>query len=1453
MPNGTKTYRVVINGVQESINAVDSLNKSLKDLEDRITALENKNLKITGTGTNGKSNTNPSKQLTEQERLEKKILETEKKLEEVRDENYKKLLHMKEELREYNQIAKSTVAAEANQQGLFDTNTMAGMKAQLKSIKAEMQTLDVNGDRFKNLIAQANELNNKLLQIEKGYGQYGRNVGNYANGVAEGMNKIKVAVGDSTREFDNYRQAVKTLREERFNLSQTLGQESEEYKKIDIALKRLESDYKDLNQSSQFMDNMFDTMHSFMSLASIGQGLSTLFDIDDEDFQKTMQKFAGLSMILQGIDGIMRDIQRKEGFFGKFIENINESAKKWELAAAKRAADKFNKENPSFVRRDDTERWGIDAGDILKIKNKEGEFEKIRESLMEAWTREYQSLGKTSAEAFDLAEQKMDALLKGVKNVTRGVKVLKLAVGALTAAFMLFLPDIIEGISNFVKNLNSAKVAEENAEMAMNTLNRALKTQMDLLSSRYLSKEISDQEYLTKVYEAQSDALAKQIGFLQERAKSLQETFGFFSNWDKFLTSTKNLEFNGQKLDGEKTVGHGRLTSTFRIDRYTSNDFEYTVHNIQEVEKAWKECNEAIKEGKDYFDKWGTGFGGLLDSLFVTMKDTQEVMRGLGNIKLSDTIADFQRVNEQFNKGEISAEKYQKELARLRNEMNNNEILQSVIANLDKYIPDEKVRTAVQNIINEIYRLDDAFNMTSPEQIHYWNQVRIDAMKDGYAKAKAQIDENERYEIQQRGHTEEQIQLLQAKYNRQRQEAQERYNKKNTKDTKSVGKKLRDIENELQALRIENMKEGEKKAIAQLEHQRDLELQKAREYGKKYAEFEAEINAKYRKKIEDEERRWRFNRLKVYEDFLARIDQLNRATFEKETATATQKVRSREKSDIYNTGYDFISPVTYDDTKTLEAYYQKVLEIQTKTAEKEQAIRQENLDKMLDYDKKEEEMRHRRLIDENGGDYIQQLRAGLISQEEYNNLIEQENNAHYARMNAIEREYQANSSASTEEYLDSIYNSYDSFFGNLINDVRKDFDKINDVMEKQPIKDKAGWGIVNISATSAAYKKALAMAEELKNGIIKKQEELAKALKDHKISAEDFAIRQGELDNQMKAIDSSVESIKGNQKQLVGDFIQSIQQYVQAGLQAVSDLMNSIWQYQDSIYEHEMNELEKQIDKYEELLDKQREITEQHKDAIDEIEDELATSRGDRRQHLIDQLNAEIEAQRRSLIEQKRIEREEEKLKKKKEKEEEAQRKREHQRQVAQAFISWHLSVANALATEPFVPVGIAMGALATALGAAQFALVKSQKYAEGGQLSGGLVRGKRHSQGGVPVGNTGIEVEGNEMIIRRESTMPNLDLLNYINKSKRKINLDDLIEFYSGKGKKSIKSISPTKMFAQGGNLPPLLSNNINVDSRLINALENYADRDVVVSVVDINRRQQAVKNVQVLAGLNE
>ena len=65
------------------------------------------------------------------------------------------------------------------------SNTMQGMKQNLSDLKAVINATDLgDSDNIKKMSQDANELTNKLKKMEEAYGQFGRNVGNYANGVA---------------------------------------------------------------------------------------------------------------------------------------------------------------------------------------------------------------------------------------------------------------------------------------------------------------------------------------------------------------------------------------------------------------------------------------------------------------------------------------------------------------------------------------------------------------------------------------------------------------------------------------------------------------------------------------------------------------------------------------------------------------------------------------------------------------------------------------------------------------------------------------------------------------------------------------------------------------------------------------------------------------------------------------------------------------------------------------------------------------------------------------------------------------------------------------------------------------------------------------------------------------------------------------------------------------------
>lgn len=1359
-----KTYSIQINGIKESTAAVDALSASLDNLDKKIKSMEGKSV-----GVGSKAGGASKSALSEEEKLEKQIAQIDEKRVAYSKEIYQNYLAAKDLLDEQVKDQKQLAAAERLRVNSY-SNTMKGMKEKLKDVQIIRNTTDVASDKFKELTEEANRLTENLKELEAQTGSYGRNVGNYASA----FDKIKVAVGDTVREYANYRQAIKELKQERFKLSETLGQESQEYKNIDQAVKQLESDYNDLNKSSRFMDNLLDTMQSFTALASVGQGFSALFGVDESKIQKTIKNLLALQNILKGIETLNLQIQRKEGIG------------RW-LADSSKGIDNF----------------------VAKLTN---------------------------------AKNGVDGLTASTTKGTMAIRGLSMAIkGFAFAGFIFLLKMVSDAFERLSQAMQVTKLRSEALEEATNKLTRAFKERNDELTSSYLKGEISSEEFLTNQYDLQANYLSQQIALLRERAAIMNDKSWYEQIYNVLGPSgPSGTAFTGSHMTGSKTIGAGNFVFG------SSNDFKMTVNNIEEVEKAFRQCQEAIREGKDYFDKWGHGLFDWANSLLVTVSDTREVMKGLGNTRLSDFIADFEDVVKQMDDGKLTAEQFGEELKRLKTEFTNNDVLQSVYFNLDKYIDDDAFRMKVEAIIEQIFKLNDAFNMTSPEQIRHWAQVRIDAMKEGIDKTMAQIKADEDYEIAQYAKTEEQKTLIQAKYNRKRQEASDRAAKERHTKAQENDRKLIEAENDLNRLRIEAMKDGLAKVLAQLEQEKKERLQKVKDSGIKVQERSLLIEEIYNKKILDAKKKWAADMQKVYEDLYYNIQQINRATFSMETNTASMNVQNRTNTQIDEAG-SVINGTNYKDPATLEAYFKKVLDIEKKAADSEVQIQKEKLDKELEYNKEQENLRHKRMVDENG-ELKKQLEDQKITQEQYDKLLEDENNAHNSRMNALDKEFAAQNEQIARQHLDKKRKSYSDYYTNTINLIRQKQEEINYEMTKANVYDKAGFGIVNLKQTYKNYDNLIAKEKDTIEKIKQEREKLNKDQKN--MDAKAFKARQEELDASERAAMQTLENLETASANVFTNFVNKLNQYIQAVGQTVQGIFQAVWDYQDYMFEKEQNELDKWNEELQDAYNKQEEMLSEHKNNVDAIEDELSTARGDRRQSLVDQLNAEMAAERAAAKEKQRIEKEQEKAKKKQEALDKKRREAEHDRDVKQAFISWHLSIANGLATQPFLPVGIAMGALATALGAVQYALVKSQKpYAKGGQLEGGVAQGPRHRDGGIPVLGGRASIEGGEFITNRLSTEKNIDLLEFINSKKKKVDVSDLIDFYSsGNVKKNISGIR-TK-FEDGGYVQPLP--NIDVfDDDLRQSFERYSNRPVVVSVVDINNKQADVKRVQTLAGL--
>jgi len=102
--------------------------------------------------------------------------------------------------------------------------------------------------------------------------------------------------------------------------------------------------------------------------------------------------------------------------------------------------------------------------------------------------------------------------------------------------------------------------------------------------------------------------------------------------------------------------------------------------------------------------------------------------------------------------------------------------------------------------------------------------------------------------------------------------------------------------------------------------------------------------------------------------------------------------------------------------------------------------------------------------------------------------------------------------------------------------------------------------------------------------------------------------------------------------------------------------------------------------------------------------------------------------------------------------------KKEQAMAISKAIIGTALAVINALQTQPFLPMGPIMAIIAGVAGGIEIAAIAGESFAEGGSGllddKGGVLPGKRHSQGGVNLGAIGEGERGEYFgIVNRQMT----------------------------------------------------------------------------------------------------
>lgn len=1449
----------------------------------------------------------------------KEIEKTEKRIAEARGEEYQSLIAAKEQLNEVKNIQSQIAAKERLFNDKYDLNTLEGINAKLKDIKTVTNTVDIGSDMFSSLMNSANDLNTKLNQVKESMGQSARKVGDYKSaldGADDASNKIRISVNGQIKEFNNVRQALKSLTNEVMNLSVNGKENTQEFKQLEKtyhefykAVLRAKSAVNDLKASSKGMDAMFDAFTSLSAIGQIGGGLQGLFGIDGID--ETIQKLMSLQSIVSGLEQIKQQLNTSE-FLGGYFNNASESI------------DKF-----------------VDK--LFGIKDSSDKVQDVVENVAEGFDGEAKA-SKTATTALKTQESATKAVTVATKAATLAANALKVSLKGIAITLLIAgLSWVIDKIGELVKSFDSSKASLSEFNAACDSSEQAYKSLGETLKNDYLSGKISAEEYYARSLKNQNDYIKEQIGLIKQRAALI----GYDKAGIDFSAPAQN--------DGSKKQYNIMDTLPYK--------------NLDEAKEKYLQLKAAVLEGKDYFEKYGQGFTGFTNSVLTSVNDTEEAAQKLGSVIATDLL---KRMEDIANKQGPEAEKALKDLVNI---MNNDKATRTFISKLDEDLKDEALKEKLKGLIKYFRELNAEIERNHASTMkRFW----IEAKSDPFEREMEGLKQDRKEALAAHVKTKEDKDQINAAFDRKERDAIKRHNdeiaaknKQAAEEAKRLkeenNRKLLTADKELYNAELTMMEDGIAKQLKTIRKSYEERIRAAKENGAKVNEVVAALNKAMEKELQDAVDKTFDELSKTASSLIKQVqdikleNMLDRATYSAERFNDELSKLPQSLEDVH-----FKFQKTYNDVEgyvkkpkvgllaeTYGEYIYKMEEIErnirklketldsktlilgdSKRSEIENQIkayteeldernerleefyeknntsaehmgnlsgvekyleykdklklddvykeRIDNLNKFLDdyeWTVKTKSFKLRKEERKQAETEKQQALASITTkygdmikaENDYYDKLEEANKAkvelgqatetevqndlmrHNDRIKAIneerrkaeeqaDKEYRNKKEKADEEFNDRILNMTKTKSDYMIQEIKTMVTAADEVVNNHG-EVRNSWGIIDLGKTKNNLKYAKEMYTKAFDEIRDEQKKLIEDLEDNYISFGDFTNANNELNEEAKYVKGKLKEIEADSKDSIGKFIDSINTYIQAIGQGIQDVLSQVWANQDASYDKEIENLDKWIDKYEEKLQEQKDLTQEYANNIDSIEDELATARGDRREKLIDDLNAQMSAQRASLAQEKMIENEKKKEEDKKEKLELQQRKKEKERAVISAIISTALATANGLATQPFVPVGIAMGALAGTLGAVQIALIKSQKYA-----NGGVIQGKSHSQGGVKVLGGRAEVEGGEFITNKQSTSANLDILEFINSKKRRVDLNDLVTFYSSR-KALPKPMAKTK-FANGGEIPSLRTD-LDINDKLITMFEEFGRRPSVVSVVDIIKAQDKVNKVRTLAGV--
>ena len=1409
----TKTFTIEINGIEQSVNAVDNLIDRLNDLENRLESISNDGIDVS---------------------------ELKSNLQSIR-----------------NELENATDGWEDFSDRIGDAaNEVSKLERYVKDIKFDNNDISNYNKQVENLSDNIEDISNKKINFNiSNLEKATKEAKEFSKAIKEVSNteldtKVNINLDEVTLQFDDVDQAIGTLEDKLNQLAASGKQDTKMFADITSEVSRLKNainsvDEAVTNVSTGGLNQLVGGLSGLTSLASIGEGINQLFGLDNGTIDEAIQKFAALSLILQGLTEVQKQLQTQTTLtskvFNVFIAS-NNAVWSWVDKGVKSipllgsAYDKLGKSVNNLIKY-----WSYNDliyryNEAIKAQKEEiestlGLYNILLHNISDIYelspnAQAMLNIGDTSAarkeveeyfaafddpkskealkeilSIFDQVDDKISGLdsTKKLKDLQEQISEFGIVIGAMPQKTNL----LQKGISKVVIGVKSLAVAFKalvSSTVVLLVLQVALEAVGKLLEKigKLWTAFAGDSSLVNALDTAQASidntnsSLEKYIDNLEHLAElnvisnqtKLTETINEYS---KALDNAIN---NLQKLNSiqGKSLADNLNVTGFKIDWLGESK------NIDEFTEKFNNLAIAVQNKSKWYE-----FG------------KNEKAFGQAQIKVIEDI--IYRINNlDLSKGTKELEDFIKLL--------DTDIYATSLANIDKLFPEDETAKVLKLNIDQIRQYYSEIQKLQRQQeieaVKIQDSItsnNIASIKDRMARERAEFERGYELELRDAADNEELKLSIIAKYHTQRIQLLKRQQQE-----------IQGIQNQISSNEIAALSEGLDKNLKQIELNRQQEIQNAINSEILVNEQIEAINKKYNKQILDTKREFYNNRLRLINQFANENRQIQQQIAQLEAEIATSRVTNRQTDRVEELGF------TDESLDSIRRYYDNIRDIQIEEASKLSKINIEKVEFQTDVDIENEKQRNKdRLLA-----LEDSLRQGLINQEEYDREIQKEMDNHYLLLETITRngeqkilDIQKQADAEAKNYAATAINE-------RINALNEAYSNVEDNGIKT-----TNIGIVDFAGSKKELSNAKKEYQKIFNEIAIERDNLQKQFDKKEITFNDFRQAKKELDSLEKSVSKSIKDVNLDLNQLVSITVQSITQYVGQYIGILGGLWSTYNDIQMQRIEEEQARLDEEYDMLEDAYRKQEDLTKGHMDKLKDIEDELKTSRGDRRAHLVEQLNAERQALIASLQEEQKIDKEKEANAKKQDALEKKRREQEKKNSIVQATINTFTAVTNALAVPPWF-VGLALSAVALAMGMAQVSNIKKQKYAKGG-----ILVGKSHNAGGIPVGMTGIEVEGGEYVINKRSTQKNMPLIDYINKSNKAITREDLNRFYDS-GKQNVKMTAGSK-FANGGVLPNLQLPS--EDTRIV--IED--DRPIVAQIVDIVNSANNYRQIQIMSGLVE